>query len=365
MVILLNNTHFKQSLTANLLKKIGITISVTVVTFVILLLYSYEVYHQYIWQEYDLVYQVAQIIKDNLVTISITLIAFDTIIIFWLRYRESLQYIEKMLEAGKTLVADNNYLISLPYELKEIEDQMNQIKRESLQNKKAIKQAEQQRNDLLLYLTHDLKTPLTSIVGYLDLLMNQPNLTIEEKSNYTKIAYDKAIRLEELIEEFFSIAKYNLSDISLERKAVNLSMMLVQISYEFMPLYHEKNINCVTKIEDNLSLELDINQFERVFDNLIRNAINYSKENSDLIITAKKEVDCIFIQVANFVKHISEHNLERIFQPFVRLDEARNSKTGGSGLGLAITKKIIELHGGTIEADLTDDLITFTIKLPI
>lgn len=145
-----------------------------------------------------------------------------------------------MLEAGKTLVADNNYLISLPYELKEIEDQMNQIKRESLQNKKAIKQAEQQRNDLLLYLAHDLKTPLTSIVGYLDLLMNQPNLTIEEKSNYTKIAYDKAIRLEELIEEFFSIAKYNLSDISLERKAVNLSMMLVQISYEFMPLYHEK-----------------------------------------------------------------------------------------------------------------------------
>ena len=124
-------------------------------------------------------------------------------------------------------------------------------------------------------------------------------------------------------------------------------------------------INCVTKIEDNLSLELDINQFERVFDNLIRNAINYSKENSDLIITAKKEVDCIFIQVANFVQHISEQNLERIFQPFVRLDEARNSKTGGSGLGLAITKKIIELHGGTIEADLTDDLITFTIKLPI
>ena len=272
-----------------------------------------------------------------------------------------------MLEAGKTLVADNNYLISLPYELKEIEDQMNQIKRESLQNKKAIKQAEQQRNDLLLYLAHDLKTPLTSIVGYLDLLMNQPNLTIEEKSNYTKIAYDKAIRLEELIEEFFSIAKYNLSDISLERKAVNLSMMLVQISYEFMPLYHEKNINCVTKIEDNLSLELDINQFERVFDNLIRNAINYSKEYrlTDWLPTAKKEVDCIFIQVANFVKHISEHNLERIFQPFVRLDEARNSKTGGSGLGLAITKKIIELHGGTIEADLTDDLITFTIKLPI
>ena len=90
-------------------------------------------------------------------------------------------------------------------------------------------------------MAHDLKTPLTSIVGYLDLLMNQPNLTIEEKSNYTKIAYDKAIRLEELIEEFFSIAKYNLSDISLERKAVNLSMMLVQISYEFMPLYHEKN----------------------------------------------------------------------------------------------------------------------------
>lgn len=360
-----NNTHFKQSLTANLLKKIGITISVTVITFIILLLYSYEVYHQYIWQEYDLVYQIAQIIKDNLVTISITLIAVDTIIIFWLRYRESLQYIEKMLEAGKTLVADNTHLITLPRELKEIEDQMNQIKRESLNNKKAIKQAEQQRNDLLLYLAHDLKTPLTSIVGYLDLLMNQPNLTIAEKNNYTKIAYEKSLRLEELIEEFFAITKYNLSDISLECQTVNLSIMLAQISYEFMPLYHEKKINCITKIEDNLTFELDVNLFERVFDNLIRNAINYSKKNTDLIIRAQKEAQNIIIEVTNYVENISEHNIERIFQPFVRLDEARNSKTGGSGLGLAITKKIIELHNGTIKAELIDNIITFTIKLPL
>lgn len=361
----MNNTHFKQSLTANLLKKIGITISVTVITFIILLFYSYEVYHRYIWQKYDLVYQVGQVIKDNLITISITLVAFDIIVIFWLRYRESLQYIEKMLEAGKTLVADNDNLISLPSELSEIEDQMNQIKRESIQNKKAIRQAEQQRNNLLLYLAHDLKTPLTSIIGYLDLLINQPNLSVEEKSNYTKIAYEKSLRLEELIEEFFSIAKYNLSDIKLERENVNLSMMLAQISYEFNPLYHKKNINCITNIEDNLQIEIDINQFERVFDNLIRNAINYSIDNSDLIITARQENNFIIIQVANYIDKISDHNLERIFQPFVRLDEARNSKTGGSGLGLAITKKIIELHNGTIEANLDNHLITFDIRLPM
>lgn len=360
-----NNTHFKQRLTANLLKKIGITISVTVITFIILLIYSYQVYHQYIWQEYDLVYQVGQIIEANLVTISITLVALDIIIIFWLRYRESLQYIEKMLEAGKTLVADNNHLIKLPDELNEIEEQMNQIKRESIQNKKAIKQAEQQKNDLLLYLAHDLKTPLTSIVGYLDLLINQPNLTIEEKSNYTKIAYDKSIRLEELVEEFFSIAKYNLSNIKLERKNVNLSMMLAQISYEFTPLYREKNITCITNIEDNLNIELDVNQFERVFDNLIRNAINYSINNSDLIIDASKINNSIIIKVSNHTENINENSLKHIFQPFVRLDEARNSKTGGSGLGLAITKKIIELHSGTIDASIKDDLIIFKIMLPL
>lgn len=365
LVILLNNTHFKQKLTANLLKKIGITISITVITFIILLFYSYQVYHQYIWHEYDLIYQVGKIIEANLLSISIGLVAFDIIIIFWFRYRESLQYIEKMLGAGKTLVADNDNLIILPEELKEIEDQMNQIKKESLQNKKAIKQAEQQKNDLLLYLAHDLKTPLTSIIGYLNLLINQPNLSIEERANYTKIAYDKSLRLEELIEEFFSISKYNLSDLKLELKTVNLSMMLAQISYEFMPLYRQKNINCITNIEDNLYIRVDINQFERVFDNLIRNAINYSVNNSQLIINAKQEDNQINIKVCNYVENISEHNLERIFEPFVRLDEARNSKTGGSGLGLAITKKIIELHHGTIEANTVNNMIIFEIKLPL
>lgn len=360
----LNNSHFKQSLTASLIKKIAITVSITSIAFIILLLYSYEVYHLYIWQEYDLVYQLAQVIKDNLVTIFITMIAVDAIIIFSFRYRESMQYIEKMLEAGKILVADNDTMIKLPYELKEIEDQMNQIKRESLRNKHAIKQAEQQKNDLLLYLAHDLKTPLTSIIGYLNLLVNQPELSAKERADYTKIAYDKAIRLEELIEEFFSIAKYNLSDTVIETETVNLSIMLAQISYEFMPLYQEKNLNCLTQITENLKVQIDINQFERVFDNLIRNAINYSIENSDIIIGARQENDDIIITVSNEIDKNKTYNIDHIFEPFVRLDESRNSKTGGSGLGLAITKKIVELHHGTISAAIDDGRITFTIKLP-
>lgn len=364
-VIQLNNSHFKKSLTANLLKKIAVTIGISIITFIILFVYSYEVYHQYVWQEYDLVYQLAQLIKDNLPVISISLIALDTIIIFWLRYRESLQYIEKMLEAGKILVEDSERLISLPFELKEIEDQMNQIKKDSLKNRAAIKQAEKQRNDLLLYLAHDLKTPLTSIIGYLDLLKSQTNLSLEEKSNYTKIAYDKSLRLEELIEEFFLIAKYNLSDITLDKQQVNLSIMLAQISYEFMPLYREKNLECVNEIEDNLIVSIDINQFERVFDNLIRNAINYSDKDSKINISAKKENDHIIIKLSNSVNFVDKNKLNHIFEPFVRLDESRSSKTGGSGLGLAITKKIIELHHGTIRADLNNKLIIFTVKLPL
>lgn len=364
-VIQLNNSHFKKSLTANLLKKIAVTIGISIITFIILFVYSYEVYHQYVWQEYDLVYQLAQLIKDNLPAISISLIALDTIIIFWLRYRESLQYIEKMLEAGKILVEDSERLISLPFELKEIEDQMNQIKKDSLKNRAAIKQAEKQRNDLLLYLAHDLKTPLTSIIGYLDLLKSQTNLSLEEKSNYTKIAYDKSLRLEELIEEFFLIAKYNLSDITLDKQQVNLSIMLAQISYEFMPLYREKNLECVNEIEDNLIISIDINQFERVFDNLIRNAINYSDKDSKINISAKKENDHIIIKLSNSVNFVDKNKLNHIFEPFVRLDESRSSKTGGSGLGLAITKKIIELHHGTIRADLNNKLIIFTVKLPL
>lgn len=361
----MNNAHFKKSLTANLLKKIAVTIGISVITFIFLIVYSYEVYHQYVWQEYDFVYQLAQLIKDNILSISISLVALDTIIIFWLRYRESLQYIEKMLEAGKTLVEDNEEAISLPFELKEIEDQMNQIKKDSLKNKAAIKHAEKQKNDLLLYLAHDLKTPLTSIVGYLDLLNNQPNLSELEIKNFAKIAYDKSIRLEELIEEFFSITKFNLSDITLEKKSVNLSIMLAQISYEFMPLYHEKNLECITNIEDNLNVMIDINQFERVLDNLIRNAINYSDNDTKIEIVAKKVDNYIIFKISNSINIVDKSKLEHIFEPFVRLDESRNSKTGGSGLGLAITKKIIELHNGTINVDLDNNLIIFTVKLPL
>ncbi len=359
-----NNSHFKQSLTTNLIKKIAITIGITSIAFIILLLYSYEVYHLYIWQEYDLIYQLAQIIKDNLVAIFIVLIAVDALIIFTFRYRESMEYIEKMLEAGKILVADNDTMIKLPYELKEIEDQMNQIKKESLANKQAIKQAEQQRNDLLLYLAHDLKTPLTSIIGYLNLLVNQPQLSIKQRADYTKIAYDKANRLEELIEEFFAIAKYNLSDTAIEKETVNLSMMLAQISYEFLPLFQEKELTCTNQIKDNLTASIDVNQFERVFDNLIRNAINYSIPKSTIIIEAHLEDQLIVITVTNQIDKSKTYNLDHIFEPFVRLDESRNSKTGGSGLGLAITKRIIELHEGTIDAKIVDELITFTIKLP-
>lgn len=361
----LNNSHFKQHLTNNLLRKIGITVIITAIIYSVLLLYSYQIYHKYIWQEYDIVYQIAQLIKENMLAILITLITADTIIILWLRYTESLQYIEMMLEAGKVLVNDDETLINLPIELKEIEEQMNQIKQESLQNKKAIKEAEKQRNDLLLYLAHDLKTPLTSIIGYLNLITKQPNLTIEEKSQYSQIAYDKAIRLEELIEEFFSIAKYNLTDTELEFSNVNLSIMLAQISYEFMPLYHEKNIECKTFIEDNLNINLDINLFERVLDNLIRNAINYSTSNSKIIIEANKTDDYLFIRITNHVEKIKLDKLERIFEPFVRLDSARNSKTGGSGLGLAITKRIVELHQGTIMVSGVNNYIIFTIKLPL
>ena len=361
----MNSSHFKKSLTANLIKKITVTTSISIFIFIILYLYSYEIYHQYVFQAYDFVYLFAQSIKRNLLTIFISLVALDIIIIFWLRYRESLQYIEKMLEAGKILVQDNDTLINLPHELKEIEDQMNQIKKDSLKNKIAIRQAEKQKKDLLLYLAHDLKTPLTSIIGYLDLLNNQPNLLPEEKRTYAKIAYDKTIRLEELIEEFFVIAKYNLSDIELEKKSVNLSIMLAQIAYEFMPMYREKNIECVTNIEDNLNVSIDVNQFERVFDNLIRNAINYSINDSLINISAKKETNYIIIKLSNTVNLIDKNKLKHIFEPFVRLDKSRNSRTGGAGLGLTITKKIIELHGGTIDVDLDNNLIYFTIKIPM
>lgn len=278
-------------------------------------------------------------------------------------------YIEAMIEAAEVVTRQDDALVELPSQLSEVEGKLNQIKVTSLNNLRAAKEAEQRKNDLVTYLAHDLKTPITSVIGYLTLLRDEPDISPEMRQRYMNITLDKAERLDDLINEFFEITRFNLSHISLDKRLINLSLMLQQLLYEFKPMLAEKNLTCTLSAADNIMLRCDSDKLQRVFDNLLRNAVNYSFENSRILISAAVEKDSVspFLHIVfeNQGDTISEEKLGRLFEQFYRLDTSRSSRSGGAGLGLAIAKEIIELHGGAISASSQNDTIRFDIRLPM
>jgi two-component system sensor histidine kinase VanS len=218
---------------------------------------------------------------------------------------------------------------------------------------------------LVVYLAHDLKTPLTSVIGYLTLLRDEPQISQELRARYTGIALDKAERLETLINEFFDITRFNLTHLTLEPESVNITRMLEQITFEFNPVLAEKSLRWDQHLAPEVRIICDPDKLERVFDNLIRNAVNYSYQDTVILVTMEQSGNHVTVRIENHGKTIPPEKLGRIFEQFFRLDTSRSSSTGGSGLGLAIAKEIVELHGGTIAAESADKHIIFTVTLPM
>ncbi len=181
-------------------------------------------------------------------------------------------------------------------------------------------------------------------------MRDEARISEELRDKYLSISLEKAERLEDLINDFFEITRFNLSSLTLEYSRVNLTRLLEQLTFEFQPMLSEKSLKCFLEIAPNTMLSCDVNQMQRVFDNLLRNAVNYSLENGTIHIMAVQDGEQTKIQFSNRGNTIPKEKLERIFERFYRLDTARSSRSGGAGLGLAIAKEIVELHGGTITA---------------
>ena len=241
---------------------------------------------------------------------------------------------------------------------------MSVIKAQMRSHEQILKEETARKNDLILYLAHDLKTPLASVIGYLNLLRDERHISEDLQERYLSISLEKAERLEDLINEFFDIARFNLTDISLQYSKINLTRLLEQLAYEFKPMLKEKNLTCNLQIPDDLMLRCDANKIQRAFDNLLRNAVIYSYPDTEVNVTVVRQNDDVVIKFINHGDTISKENLERIFEQFYRLDISRSTSSGGAGLGLAISKRIIELHHGTITASSENDLIEFTVTLP-
>ena len=286
------------------------------------------------------------------------------IIIFRIYLNWFAKYFNEINRGIDALAKEKSGDIELSNELSATEKKINSIKQTLQQRKFDAQLAEQRKNDLIVYLAHDLKTPLTSVIGYLTLLRDESQISDELRQKYLAISLDKAERLEDLINEFFEITRFNLSNIELQLSNVNLSIMLEQLIFEFKPMFSEKNLDCKLDIATNTLLRCDVDKMQRVFDNLLINAVNYSFPSSTINISVKQNENGTTIKFINHGNTIPKEKLNRVFEQFYRLDSSRTTKTGGAGLGLAISKQIIEIHGGTISAESSNDTISFTISLP-
>lgn len=274
------------------------------------------------------------------------------------------EYLDSIDDALDNMSEGREIEQEMPSALSDYQMKMTNILYTAQHNEQAAREAEQRKNDLVVYLAHDLKTPLTSVIGYLTLLEECPELDTEQRAKYVKITLDKAFRLEQLINEFFDITRFNLQSITLDNNSVNISRMLYQIADEFYPVFEEKSLKCDLYIAQKLEFIGDADKLARVFDNLIRNAVNYSYSGTTIDIAAVETGENIVISVRNVGDCIPQAKLERIFEKFFRVDSARSSSSGGAGLGLAIAKQIVELHGGRISAESSAEYTKFTVSLP-
>lgn len=262
------------------------------------------------------------------------------------------------------LLEDYGQEILLPSELVAIERKMNTVRHVLKERELEAQLAERRKNDLVMYLAHDIRTPLTSVIGYLSLMDEAPDMPPAQRAKYTHITLEKAYRLETLVNEFFEITRYNFQQIVLEKETIDLSYMLQQLADEFYPMLAANGNTAVLAADEDLKLYGDVNKLARVFQNILKNAAAYSAPGTEIRISAGETEDKVFVSFENEGKTIPQEKLDAIFDKFYRLDDARTTAKGGAGLGLAIAKEIVVQHGGTIKARSENRRTAFTVEIP-
>lgn len=328
-------------------------------------LLAYSICGSKSWNGRELLYPLIHWAHQNVLLLDGVLTLAGWVAISYWTISRPFQYLEALTAAADRLAHPGEEPITLPDALKDTENQLNLARERALRDAMAAREAEQRKNDLIVYLAHDLKTPLTSIIGYLTLLRDEPDISPALRARYTGVALDKAERLEDLINEFFDITRFNLTRLELEKRPVDLTRMLQQVADEFAPMLEEAGLTCRLFLPERLPYPCDPDKLARVFDNLLRNACHYSFPDTAVLISGREDNGEIVLTFTNAGRTISEEKLDRIFDQFFRLDSSRASRSGGAGLGLAIAKEIIDLHGGTIHAWSQEEKVVFTVILPV
>lgn len=254
--------------------------------------------------------------------------------------------------------------IQLSREMEPMEQKLNQVRITLDQQINDIQESERKKDELVMYLAHDIRTPLTSVIGYLSLLKEMPDLTPEQREKFIHVTLEKAERLEMLVNEFFDITRFNRKEIAMTKEKIDLYYMLVQLKDEAYPLLQASDMDIEILAAEDCTASANADKLARVFNNLIKNAIAYGALGSTIRIRVEDESDKTVICFENQGETIPKEEQKRLFDKFYRMDKARQTDHGGAGLGLAISKELVVMHGGDIMVRSEDGITTFQIVLP-
>lgn len=229
------------------------------------------------------------------------------------------------------------------------------------------RQIEKSKDELITNVSHDIRTPLTSIIGYLGLIENHQFQSEEDLLRFAHIAYLKSNQMKSLVDDLFEYAKVRQTDTPLELMNLSLNSLFEQLEASFELEAKQNNMKIILQLpKEDLKMQADPEKFARIFNNLITNALKYGEGAKHIYLSARKvsgtEVE---ICVSNDGKPIPKESLSQVFDRFYRVEKSRNTKTGGTGLGLAITQRIVDLHHGTIKVESNDKLTSFIMYFPI
>lgn len=297
--------------------------------------------------------------------IGILYIIIGYIIIFLWYWNKMCGYLDQIVSGIEMIYKRDDTLIELSEPLNEVEGFMNRIKMSVIIANKAAKAEENKKNEIVAYLAHDIRTPLTSIVGYLNLLEEIPDMDETKRIEYIRRVLNRAEHLEDLVNEFFEITQYNTGEVIVKKAKIDIHYMFLQLQDEFLPMLEEKKNELTLDMTGKIIANVDAEKLSRAFSNLLKNAVLYSFPKTEICISANIINNTLYVKMKNKGKTIAKEDLGKIFGKFNRLDSARQSDNAGAGLGLSIAKEIINLHGGNITAESSNNEIIFRVTIPL
>jgi signal transduction histidine kinase len=287
---------------------------------------------------------------------------------FFILLSDLLSYVNEISKGIEEISEGNLYMIIEEKgddEFSKLAGNINKMTKEVLIIMDRERETERSKNELITSVAHDLRTPLTSITGYLELLRRNDQLDEQTREKYIDIVYNKSKRLENLIYDLFDFTKLNHGKINIRPNTINIVKLIEQLLDEFYPSFQEHHLEYEYQTEQkDIFIEADGDLIARLFDNLINNAIKYGADGKLIKVCICEADDMVKIDVMNYGKVIPSNELNHIFKKFYRVEQSRSEDTGGTGLGLAIAKNVVDMHNGTIEVTSSLKGTSFSVCLP-